>query len=240
MIELYQLPPLWGLQNFSPACMKLETWLRIAEIPYEAKPADMSQAPKGKVPYIRDQGVFIGDSTLIIDHIKKAYGKDPDQGLSDADRAVSLSFRRLMKENFYWVISYSRWVDDQNWPVYRKELVSALAPAVPEQVGEQIGAGLRAQQMEQLRGHGMGRHSGAEIRAIGIADLGAIADFLGAKAFFMADHPTTADAAVYAYVASMIDCPLPDPVKDYAFGRENLVAYTRRMRARFFPEKSPA
>ncbi len=237
MIELYQLPPLWGLPNISPATLKLETWLRIADIPYAPRPADMTLAPKGKLPFIRHEGAILGDSTLIIEHLKKSYGRDPDQGLTPTERAASLAFRRMMKEHFYWVIIYSRWVDEQNWAVYSKLLQSALAPDAPEAVQQQVTAQFRAETCVQIRGHGMGRHSAEEIRALGVADLCAIADFLDEKPFFFGDEPTTADATVYAYVANMIDVPLPDPVKDYGLSRENLPAYTKRMRARFFPEK---
>lgn len=240
MIELFQLPPIWGLPNASPASMKLETWLRIAEIPYETKPPDMAQAPKGKVPYIRHEGVLIGDSTLILEHLTKAYGKDPDQKLTPAERATSLAFRRMLKESFYWVIVNSRWNDEGNWPEYKAAFRSMLPPGLPEPVYEQIIAQSRAGMLEQLRGHGMGRHSPDEIRSFGKAEIGAISDFLGDKPFFFGEAPTTADATVYAYVANLLECPLREPVKDYGLRRENLVAYTRRMRERFFPEKDRA
>lgn len=237
MVELYLLAPLlWGLPNISPATMKLETWLRIAEIPYEARPANLAEAPKGKVPYIRHQGELIGDSTLIIEHLKKAYGKDPDRDLSRRDRAISLAFRRMVKENLYWVIAYSRWGDPRGWDAYEKLLGSFLAP--DPAVAQQVALALRAQVLEQLRGHGMGRHAQDEIYAIGSADLTALADFLGDKPFFMGDHPTTVDATVFAYVANVIEVPLSYPTKEVGLGLPNLVAYTRRMRSRFYPEMS--
>lgn len=236
MIELYLLPPLWGLPNISPASMKLETWLRLAEIPYEPRPANMAEAPKGKVPYVRHQGALVGDSTLIIERLKKAYERDPDRDLSPAERAISLAFRRMVKENLYWVIAHTRWADPGNWAIYEELLVSFLAP--DPAVARQIAAALRAQMLEQLRGHGMGRHAADEIHAIGGADLVAISDFLGDKPFFMGDRPTTADAAIFAYVANIIGVPLSCPTREVGLRLPNLVAYTERMRARFFPETS--
>ena len=53
MITLYTTPPLWGLPSISPHCTKLETWLRIADIPYKVEiTADFTTAPKGKIPFI--------------------------------------------------------------------------------------------------------------------------------------------------------------------------------------------
>ena len=89
MIKLHQLTRLWGLPDLSQACVKLETWLRMTGIPYEIEPADFSVAPKGKVPYIVDGGALIGDSTLIVEHLKRAYSRDPDAWLSPSERAPS-------------------------------------------------------------------------------------------------------------------------------------------------------
>ncbi|WP_437834850.1 glutathione S-transferase N-terminal domain-containing protein [Sorangium sp. So ce1153] len=70
--------------------MKLETWLRIAGIPYETAPLDLAAAPKGKVPYIEEAGVRIGDSTLIIDHLQRTH--QPCAGSPrDRDRASAQS-----------------------------------------------------------------------------------------------------------------------------------------------------
>ena len=76
MIELYQFPPMWGLPNFSPLCLKLETWLRMAKLPYQAPKCGipLGKAPKHKLPYIVDRGQSIGDSSLIIDYLKATYG----------------------------------------------------------------------------------------------------------------------------------------------------------------------
>ena len=49
MIKLYQFPAAWGLPNPSPYCMKLEVYMRLAEIPYEIVTwHDPRKAPKGK------------------------------------------------------------------------------------------------------------------------------------------------------------------------------------------------
>jgi hypothetical protein len=59
MITLYQFEPAFGLPNASPFCLKLETWLRMAGLPYEAPRMTLSamgRSPKGKLPYIVDEG----------------------------------------------------------------------------------------------------------------------------------------------------------------------------------------
>lgn len=238
MLKIYQGTPSHGVACLSPACMELETWLRIARIPYESKGFDYAEAPKGKIPYIRtEEGQLMGDSTLIIEYLKQRYGKEPDSGLSTEQRAASVAFRRMLKENDYWTfVIHTRYNDPENWVIYREQIKSQLPSALPAEQKEAIAEGLRKTVRDQMHGQGIGRHTSAEISLIGIQDLTAVSDYLGNKPYFMGDEPTTADAAVYAYVANLIDVPFKSPVRDFGLSRSNLVAYCRRMEARFFPE----
>jgi glutathione S-transferase len=236
VIRLHQVESAWGLPNISPPCMELETWLRIAGIPCTVAPPDMTLAPKGKVPYIDDGGALIGDATLIIEHLTSTTGKDPDEGLTPSERGPSLAFRRTMKDSLYWVLIQSRWAEDHNWAIYRKLIMRLFFSGLPVEQREQVVEVFRESILGQLLGHGMGRHKPEEIYRIGINDMRAVSDYLGNKPFLLGDRPTTADAAVYAHLANMIEVPLRDPVKAYGRSDSRLVAYCDRMRARFFPE----
>jgi glutathione S-transferase len=61
-IRLFQFPRLFSIPNLSPFCSKLETWLRIAGIPYDVVDTpNPRKSPKGKLPFIEDAGLRIGD-----------------------------------------------------------------------------------------------------------------------------------------------------------------------------------
>jgi Glutathione S-transferase N-terminal domain len=47
------------------------------------------KAPKGKLPYIVDDGEAVGDSTFIRWHIEKKYQIDFDRGLTPEQRAIA-------------------------------------------------------------------------------------------------------------------------------------------------------
>ncbi|MCK1711437.1 hypothetical protein IVA83_20965 [Bradyrhizobium sp. 143] len=52
---------------------KLETWLRIAGIPYEvAVTTNPRKGPRGKLPFVDDGGVIVADTTIIIDRARAA------------------------------------------------------------------------------------------------------------------------------------------------------------------------
>lgn len=44
VITLYQPPPAWGLPSLSPFCTKVETYLRMVDLPYRTRSASLRQA----------------------------------------------------------------------------------------------------------------------------------------------------------------------------------------------------
>lgn len=80
----------------------------------------------------------------------------------------------------------------------------------------------------QLMGHGVGKHSLQEIRAIGIKDMIALADLLGEKPFFMGETPTEIDAIAYSLLANIPSVPIESPVKDAGLSNANLADFVVR------------
>jgi glutathione S-transferase len=228
---VHQLPAAWGLPSISPFCLKLELYLRIVDLPFEAViDATPFGAPKGKLPWIEHEGKKIGDSGFVIEYLETRFGCDANAGLSAAERAIAHSLRRLMEENLYWTMVYDRWMVDGNWRTFR-DVVLGGVPAVLRPVIAQIARrGVR----RQLQGHGIGLHSHDEIHAIGRRDLGAIADFLGDKPFLMGDEATEIDAVAYGLLSNIMNVPIVSPLKDEALKRANLVGYVGRIEQRYF------
>lgn len=233
MIQLVQFAPAFGLPNASPFCMKLETWLRMAGLPFEAVNDGMRvmKAPKGKLPYIvDDDGTVVADTSFVIEHLQRRHGVTLDAGLTPADLAVATAFQRLFEEDLYWTVLHTRWIDDAGWSRTRDAFFGMLPVPLRWIVPALARRGLRA----ELRGHGMGRHTVDQIHAIGRRDLTAVADFLADKPFMMGDAPTTLDATAYAFLANLLWVPVESPLKRHAAARPNLEAYCHRMKARFY------
>ena len=231
MITLYQFEPALGSRNLSPFCLKLETYLRMVELPYEvAEAADVRKAPKRKLPYIKDGDRTIADSHFIIDYLKQTYGDPLDKDLSLPEQGISLAFHRLMEENLYWVSVYSRWAEDENWKVIRKIYFSELPPVLRSILPELI----RRDTLKKMDGHGMGRHSREEIYEIGKRDIKALSDFLSGKPFLLGDRPTSLDATGYGFLANLFRVELPSVLADYAKRFDNLSGYCDRMEDRFW------
>lgn len=230
-IRLHQFAPAFGLPNASLFCMKLETWLRLAGIPYEAvNDGNVFKAPLGKLPYIDDDGRLIADSHFIIEHLKQRHGDTLDADLTPRHRAIATAFQRLLEENLYWAVVYTRWVLDDGWRLTREAFFGQLPWPLRAIVAPLARRGMRS----ELRGHGLGRHPEAEIYAIGMRDLDAVADYLADQPFLMGDRPRSIDASAFAFLANVLWAPVDSPLQRHARSRPNLEAYCQRMKARCF------
>src|SRR3979409_853611 len=115
MITLYNFGPAFGLPDPSPFVMKAETLLKMAKLPYRADSTGFAKAPKGKIPYLEDDGFLVPDSTFIRWHIEKKYRIDFDEGLDAGQRATAWAFEKMAEDLLYWVGVNDRWMDDANF-----------------------------------------------------------------------------------------------------------------------------
>ena len=232
MITLYTFGPYFDLPDASPFVMKAEVLLQMANLPYETNTGGFNKAPKGKLPYITDDGEIIADSTLIRLHIERKYGFDFDARLSRPERGIAWALEKMCEDHLYWPGLHARWMEDANFNKGpRRFFDSAPAPLRPFVV-----AMVRRQVRRNLWGHGMGRHTTAEMDALAARDIDAIADVLADKAYLMGERPCGADATIFPMMAHAL-CPLFDTaIRTRAEQHPNLVAYTDRLMTQYFPE----
>lgn len=235
MITLYKTTPAWGLRDLSPFCLKLETWLRMAEVPYRTALGDPRRAPKGKLPYVDDDdGRRLADSGFIVAHLAERLGDPLDGPLRPRERACAAAFRGMLEEQLYWVLVHLRWRSPEGWRAYRPVFGALLARAgVPAPLRAVALPAIRRRALRQLHQQGTGRHADAEVNAIGVRCVSAVADFLGDSPFLMGERPSSVDASAYAFTASLVRFPAASAARDHARRRANLVAYLARMEERF-------
>jgi glutathione S-transferase len=231
MISLYQFKPAWGLPNVSPFCMKVETYLRMANLPFEVKLGDPRKAPKKKLPFIKDDGAVISDSNVIIEHLKKRHGDKLDEALGPTERALGHVIRRMLEEGTYWSVVYSRWGDDAGFALVEQDM---LRPALPPVLRSFLPGVIRGSVRKQLYAQGTGRHAPEEIYALGKADLRALSTLLGDKPYFLGDAPSSVDATAYAFLALPLWSPPGSQLTDEMKSLPNLVSYCERMKARYY------
>jgi glutathione S-transferase len=235
-IKLFQFPRMFAIPNVSPFCCKLETWLRIARVPYEViDTPDPRKGPKGKLPFIEDAGVRIADTSLIVDHLVKTRGVDPDWRLDASQRAIALLVQRTLEEHYAFVLAYTHLVREEGWQ-YTRTRFDSLPPIVRPLVGSVV----RGRVKSMLWKQGILRHSSEEIAESALRDWRAVLAVMSDGPFFFGDEATGVDSIVFGALATSVLTPIESPIRDFLRSRPACVAYAERMRARFFPELAVA
>jgi glutathione S-transferase len=231
-ITLFQFPRMFGIPNVSPFCCKLETWLRIAGVPYEVVDTpDPRKGPKGKLPFIEDAGVRIADTSRIVDHLVKTRGVDPDARLGASQRAIALLVQRTLEEHYAFVAAYTHLLRDEGWQHTRVRFDS-----VPAIVRPLVCRVVRGRVKKLLWQQGILRHSHEEIVESALRDWRAVQTVMSDGPFFFGDEPTGVDAIVFGALATSMLTPIESPIRDFLSSQPACVAYADRMLARFFPE----
>ena len=129
MLTLYSYPTLFGVADNNGYGLKVFAFLKLAGVPFRHEHIfDASEAPRGQLPYIVDDGETIGDSETIIAYVTRKYGHDRCRADAARSATTDLLITRML-DDLYWVMSYSRWKDERYWPAFRDALLARASAA---------------------------------------------------------------------------------------------------------------
>jgi glutathione S-transferase len=235
MITLYTFGPYFGQPDPSPFVYKAMALLKIAQLPFATQVVmskNLGKAPKGKLPYLTDEGEIIADSTFIRWHIEKKYGYDFERNMTPYERGTAWALEKMLEDNVYWLMVKARWMDDANFAKGPAHFFDAL----PWPIRNVVIPLVRKKVRSNLFGQGMGRYSPSELLAIATKDLEAVSAILVDKPYLFGDQPSGADATALAFIDSVL-CPhFESPARRCAESHPNLVAYVERMKKQYFPD----
>ncbi|MGH6936771.1 MAG: glutathione S-transferase family protein [Methylocella sp.] len=230
MITLYTFGPYFGLPDGSPFVIKAMLLLKFAGLAYREDRGGYGKAPKGKLPYINDDGLIVADSTFIRFHIEKKYGFDFNAGLTPEQKAAAWAIEKMCEDHLYLALGVSRWIDDANFvkgpAQFFKAVPMPFRPIVQSLVRRKVRKALNLQ--------GFGRHTPGEQDELAIADINALATLIGDKAFLMGEKPCGADATVFAFVASFLTPVFDTSIRTAAERHANLIGYRDRILKHYF------
>ena len=232
MITLYKFGPGFGLPDGSPFVMKAELLLKIAGLPYATNMKGFGKAPKGKLPFIEDDGEIVADSTFIRSHIERKYRFDFDRGLSGEQKGAAWAIEKMCEDHLYFLMVQARWFDGDNFARGPAEFFKIAPAPLRPIIKAYILRGMR----RTLRGQGLSRHNPTERAELGRRDLAALSAILGEKPYLMAADPLGVDATTGAFVAGCLAKAFVTPLRDAAEALPNLVAYRDRVMKRFYPD----
>lgn len=231
-VYLVQFPRAGCIPNLSPFCLKLETWLRIAEIPYSNISNDFKKfSVKKQIPFIELNGRQVADSNFCIEHLTEAFNVKIDSNLSPLEKAESRAFTFLLEESIRWALVYSRGKNNKFFA--GEEGCGQHISGVKKFIFKNF---MREQLRKKLWNmcylQGIGRHSVDEVEKIVKKDLLAVSVFLADKPFFFGTKPSTLDATAFGHLTQLYYTPLVfNNIKEYMDEKTpNLVAFIDRMK----------
>ncbi|MEL6910233.1 MAG: glutathione S-transferase C-terminal domain-containing protein [Cyanobacteria bacterium J06598_4] len=236
MITLYAFGSSFNLPDPSPYVMKTEILLKMAKLPYEKDTAgDVTKAPKGKFPYIVDDGKTIADSSLIRFYLEQEYKLDFDSQADPAALPSAFMAEKYCEDNLYFLLLSQRWLNQDNFEkgpkVYFERVPRLLRGFVSKKVIKDVKQTLWLQ--------GLGRHTLAE--KIQLVEQGSdmLARLLSDRQFFGGNAPCGADAFIASILCGILNDFFDCPYQEYFAEKENLVEYTKRMMQLFYPDYQP-
>ena len=234
MIKLYTFGPLNELPDGSPFVIKAMLLLKLAGLPYQERPGGPRKAPKGKLPFIDDDGDVIADSTFIRFHIEHKYGFDFDAGLTPRERAVAWAVEKMCDEHLYWAEVYTMWMDDGNFERGMARYFH-VAPAPLRPLLKKL---MRRRVARTLHVHGLGRHAREDVEKLAMRDIDALAGILGDKPFLLGAAPCSADAIVWPLLAGFAAAHVESPIKTHLKKYGSLIDYVGRLGQTYFPNSA--
>lgn len=232
MIELYGFGARFGVQDLSPFVLKVDAFLRMTGIPFQSHNSFgfLKKSPKGKLPYIIDQGQVVADSGFIIRYLTETYAPDTDNHLTNQQKACAGMITRALDEQLYWCMVHARWIREDSWRQVKPEFfarmpwpVRVIAPLVA-----------RHRVRNALYYQGTGRHTEQEILQISDSILNDLSITLGQDTFFFGNTPGTLDAVVYSFLAQAVQSSLKNVLSEQIEQYPNLVQFCHRFHKRYY------
>lgn len=234
-ITLIQFPQPKNCSSYSPYCLKMETYLKVAQVSYENKfTVSMGNSKKKKMPMILDQGELIEDSTFIIEHLKNKHGIDVDKHLAPEQKAISKAFQWLCEKSISDIIVHFRWVDKTNWPKFRDVIFRGAPWFIKGTVANLMASSIK----KTLHRHGLGRFTDAEKLKILDDNLSAISNYLGSKKFFFGDQVSMIDTILYSFLVQVMPRDVVLQFEHVMDKYPNLKKYIENFANTYWPENS--
>lgn len=226
MLTLYSYPKLFGVADNNPFGLKVYAFLKLCGLAFRHEHIfDASKAPRGQLPYLIDGDRTIGDSDTIISYLISRNSLAIDKALTASQRDTDLLVRRML-DDLYWVMSYSRWKDDQFWPLFRDAILRTHTDITAESLET-----AREYNFKRYHFQGIGRYEPDAVYARGIADLRVLANQLPASGFLFGAKPSSIDAGIYGFTANIYFYEIDTPLREFLVSQSNVVLHCQSVHA---------
>jgi len=223
VVILHCFPAGKTIPNASPFVLKVQTFMRMANIKYEMDTIDFFGA-KGKSPWISINGQHVADSEFIIEFLTKKFDVRLSKSHSEKQLATASSLRIMLDEHFIWGLALER-----VWDFHTSRKVTDFPRPLFLYVKWLVRRRSKAQ--------GVGLHSKEDVERIMTKDLRIVSTILGNQKFICGDEPCEFDAGIWSQLAQCV-WGLPGSRYETLLNGEcsNLKDYAIRMKERYWKD----
>ncbi|XP_056619545.1 failed axon connections homolog [Triplophysa dalaica] len=221
-----------GVPSLSPFCLKMETYLRMVDLPYQNY-FDGSLSAQGKMPWIEYNYEQVCGTEFIFDFLEEKLGASLNKSLSAQEQAVARVITTMVEEHLYWTIAYCQWVDNVHETQSMLDLPGPLSDLL-KWIMCNLTSGIVKREMYC---HGIGCFTKEEVYTLMEKDMRTLATLLGDKKYIMGSKLSSVDATVFSHLAqAMWTLPGTRPEQLIKGELINLAMYCERIRRKFWPE----
>jgi len=202
VVVLHQFPRAKKSPNFSPYCMKLETFLRVYKIDFIVEEGHALKGPTKQAPWITFNGENIGDSHVCIKLLADKFKINYNPGLTEAEESVSESFRAIIEDRLIPMVALDRFFWHK-WDDY-KDITPNLFPPMLQFatnfLWNHVGKGLKSKSP-------FGTLTPEQLANRSYSTLKLLSQYLGTKKFFFGDTMSILDMIVFGYTTELLNEP---------------------------------
>jgi len=231
VVVLHMFQRATNTPNLSPFALKLETWLRMADIRYVVDTDEPQNYRTDKCPWITLNGVELTDSELIMHQLQEKFHQPVQEThLTAAEHGVGRAVQTMMDEHASIIVFCKRYLFDRavNMPAWVcKEYRIAFSlfwPLIWPQIKKFFDV------------KGVGRLTQQEALFFLYRDLQALEDLLGEKPFLLGEKATSYDAAVFAELTQVLYGCAPEVESHVRGSYPVIVRYHERMKAAYWQD----
>jgi len=242
VVYVYQFNRTKCVPSISPACLKVETWLKLNGIKYEnINHNSKLRSKRGMLPFVELNGEEIGDSDIIIKELTAKFGKeDPAASLSADQKNVQHAMVTMVENHLQWTIMHWKVKDMDNMlKGYHLDIQQMMGTKMPNAILNLVFKHTFLRKgVKKIKAAGFSGFSAEEIEQFGKDDLKVLSELLGEKQFFFGDEPQHLDLVAFSQLAQAltvddgeegVKCPLKDFINSEC---TNLVGLYTRMKDR--------
>merc|ERR1712223_1635345 len=242
VVYVYQFSRTSTVPTISPACLKLETWLKLNGIKFEnINHNSKLRSKRGLLPFVELNGEEICDSDYIIKQLSTKFEKeDPAANLTAEQKNVQHAMVTMVENHLQWAIMHWRVKNaDNTLKGFHLDLQNMMGTKMPVGLLNLFFKHTMLRKgMKKVKAAGFNGYTAEEIEQFGKDDLKGLSELLGDKQFFFGDDPNHLDLVAFSQLALVLNvddsengvkCPLKEFINAEC---TNLVGHYNRMKDR--------